>query len=436
MAKTELTSREAALKILNWSRKKLAEKLPEFLPAIYLLPEKEAPVPGGLWTDGGTLFYHPETVIQDYLVQKEAVAAQMLHIIVHGLLGHIPKRAGQDGALFDAAADLKACAFLNRLPVEIRWQWPRRAEEKLYRWDELTLEVCYLTPSNDKEAAAMVRAGQPFRSDCHDAWDPKKCAASGSGSGGAWADAAYQIAESMAAKGKHDQWGSLAGDLCEEYRFQGESGVSYRDFLCSFVCRREQQEVDPDTISPIWYRLGLSLTGDTPLIEPEELREDAPALELAVALDTSGSCSGEVMEGFLQELLAILRDAGGPKVEMTLIQCDTEIQSVQVIGREDSAEMLMGGYQVHGFGGTDFRPVFEYVTAQREGGDGRAFRGLLYLSDGCGNFPDEKPDYPVAFLFPRDEAGWDYGWFEIPEWVTQVRITKDDRLVVEDGGEY
>ena len=39
----------------------------------------------------------------------------------------------------------------------------------------------------------------------------------------------------------------------------------------------------------------------------------------------------------------------------------------------------------------------------------------------------------MAFLFPKeDEWGdpWDNTWQDIPDWVTQVRITDDNRLVL------
>ena len=217
--RTELD--QQAVEILNWTRRKLTLKLPELLAAIYLLPLKRGGEEDHLWTDGSFLYYHPAVVVQDYLERKDSLAAQLLHIIAHGLLLHIEKRQGQQPELFDAVADIKASAFVDRLPAALS---PRRS-------------------------AAL----------------------------------------------------------------------------------RERQETDPNSISSIWYHVGLSLTGDAPFVEPEELREDAPALDLAVALDTSGSCCGDVMRGFLEELLAILRDAGGPRVELTLIQCDAEIQHIQTL---------------------------------------------------------------------------------------------------------
>ena len=81
---------------------------------------------------------------------------------------------------------------------------------------------------------------------------------------------------------------------------------------------------------------------------------------------SDGTCSGEVMEGFLRELLAVLRDGGGPRVEVTLIQCDAEIQKVEQF---DDFNIFPPDYkwEAKGGGGTDFRPVFNYVDKHPEG---------------------------------------------------------------------
>lgn len=427
---TELATQAKA--ILDWSRRKLAQQLPEFLPAIYLLPLKEHEKEGHLWTDGEALFYHPDTVVRDYLRRKDDIAAQIMHIVAHGLLGHIAKRQGQQKEIFDAVADIKASAFINKLPVHLCVCWDKETRKHVEEWDSLTLEAAYLAPETREEAVVLIRKSRPLQMDHHDAWgqstaDKKK---KGSSMANLWQVAARQVAGTMANSG---QYGYLAGELCKEYSAEQESSVSYKEFLRQFCSLRERQEIDPDSISNIWYQVGLSTTGDAPFIEPEELREDAPALELAVALDTSGSCSGEVMQGFLEELLAILRDTGGPKVELTLIQCDEEIQKVQVLTREDTTIELMNGFEVLGWGGTNFRPVFDYIEEQHGSDDGKRFRGLLYLSDGCGEFPDKKPDYPVVFLFPREEELF-FDMMEIPDWVMQVHITQDNRLAVAEDG--
>ena len=104
---------QRAGEILEWSRRKLASKLPEFFPAIYLLVPKEIAEPMHLWTDGEMLYYHSQTVVKDYLAKKDEIAVQILHIVIHGLMGHFTKRRGHNEEIFDAAADLKVSGFIR-----------------------------------------------------------------------------------------------------------------------------------------------------------------------------------------------------------------------------------------------------------------------------------------------------------------------------------
>lgn len=432
--KTALES--SAKKIVDAARQRLALDLPDLLPAIYLLPAEACERPGPLWTDGTTLFYHPETVARTYLANKKAIAEQLLHILAHGLLGHYGKRNGQLERLFDAAADCKAADFIERLISGYLHpkKWTPEARELLKAQRESSLEQLYLAPSMSEEAKNLVLGAQPMRVDDHRFWGkPQSKKHGGNGMSGKgmrelWETAQQQVAAGLNGKGK----GDLAGELSGVYREAEESGVSYSEFLRRFMDVRERVEIDPDSIDRILYHVGLNLTGDVPLVEPEEVREDAGVLNLAVALDTSGSCHGGVMKQFLGELLAILRDSGGPRVEITLIQCDAEIQNVSVLTREDDAERIVEGFETFGCGGTDFCPVFDYVDRCREDlEDGKPFRGLLYLSDGFGDFPGKAPDYPVAFLFPQADEGcfWDG---MIPNWVTQVHIREDGSLKIDE----
>jgi predicted metal-dependent peptidase len=49
--------------------------------------------------------------------------------------------------------------------------------------------------------------------------------------------------------------------------------------------------------------------------------------------------------------------------------------------------------QVSGGGGTDFRPVFEWVAREDMGPD-----LLVYFTDAEGRFPEREPSFPVVWL--------------------------------------
>ena len=428
---------EAVKRILEAARRKLAADLPELMPAIYILRDEPVETPGPFLTDGKTLMYHPETVARDYLKNRQSIAEQLLHVIVHGLLGHYSKREGQIEVLFDAAADIKAADFISRLaPSYIHPRsLSREVRELLKGSGQCSLEQLYGLPRSSDQAGNMVMLSQELARDSHVLWSRPTKNQSGNltPTEGIWIAAAQKVARQLMS-GSRSGRGDLAGELSEVYRDTEDSGVSYKEFLQRFMRIEELAMVDPDSIDRIWYHTGLTLLGDVPILEPDELREDAETLELAVALDTSGSCQGEIMREFLGELLAILRDGGGPKMKLTLIQCDVKIQSITEITGEDDPAELLSDLKLLGWGGTDFRPVFRYLDACQEGKvEGKRFRGLLYLSDGMGAFPDKPPDYPTAFLFPREQRAWEEQFYNnIPDWVIQVGITEDNSLVIRE----
>ena len=69
-----------------------------------------------------------------------------------------------------------------------------------------------------------------------------------------------------------------------------------------------------------------------------------------------------------------------------------------------------------GFGGTDFRPVFEYVNEMNSAGEFTDFKGLIYFTDGYGTYPSKPPDYQTAFVFIDDE----YNNYNVPSWAIKI----------------
>ena len=221
------------------------------------------------------------------------------------------------------------------------------------------------------------------------------------------------------------EWGRAAGLLRAEYLPAEDNGISYSQFLRRFAAPNERMLLDPDSFDPRWYYLGLEQYGDIPLLEPSELSEPPVPDDLVLALDTSGSCSGEVCRRFLRESLSLLRDisAGAASFRVLALQCDTQIQREILLERPDQIETFLENFKPSGFGGTDFRPVFRRVKELRRRGDMPRVRGLLYLSDGFGSFPDRPPDYPVTFLLLEDEGFW---MPDLPPWAGALFLNRND----------
>ena len=89
------------------------------------------------------------------------------------------------------------------------------------------------------------------------------------------------------------------------------------------------------------------------------------------------------------------------KMNVHIIQCDARAQQDDVITCEDDMKRYMENFKLIGFGGTDFRPAFEYVNELCRKKVFRHLKGLLYFTDGYGTYPARRPDYDVAFVFLR-----------------------------------
>jgi len=95
---------------------------------------------------------------------------------------------------------------------------------------------------------------------------------------------------------------------------------------------------------------------------------------LLVAIDTSGSVSDKEVKEFLNEIHHIHKTGS----EVTILQCDTVIRSIEKYKPNEDITL-------HGRGGTDFDPVLEYYNENQ-----RKYTCLFYLTDGeCST--DVKP---------------------------------------------
>ncbi|MDP2155566.1 MAG: VWA-like domain-containing protein [Sulfuricella sp.] len=111
--------------------------------------------------------------------------------------------------------------------------------------------------------------------------------------------------------------------------------------------------------------------------------------DIVVALDTSGSVSSEELNEFLAEVNTL---KGQLRARITLHACDTALAEGGPWIFEPWEEFKLPR-EFQGGGGTDFRPVFEWVEQQ-----GRSPDLLLYFTDAEGDFPPSEPHYPVIWL--------------------------------------
>ena len=194
--------------------------------------------------------------------------------------------------------------------------------------------------------------------------------------------------------------------------------------LKKFSVLGEAMRINDDEYDYIFYTYGLKLYEKMPLIEPLEYKEVKAIKEFVIAIDTSGSTSGELVQKFVQKTYNILKSTESffTKINLHIIQCDADIQEdVKLTCQKDFDEYLQT-MKIHGLGGTDFRPVFQYVDQLRKEKEFHNLKGLIYFTDGYGTFPEKKPDYHTAFVFVED----DYNNPDVPPWAIKLVLQKNE----------
>lgn len=107
---------------------------------------------------------------------------------------------------------------------------------------------------------------------------------------------------------------------------------------------------------------------------------------IVIAVDTSGSVGDAELAQFAGEISAISEEAQPEAIYV--VYCDAEVQSSQQFLPTDPICL-----EPKGGGGTDFRPVFEWVQ------DCNIVAAcLIYLTDLCCNSFPEVPEYPVLWV--------------------------------------
>ncbi|HID44189.1 MAG TPA: hypothetical protein EYP34_00350 [Chromatiaceae bacterium] len=127
-------------------------------------------------------------------------------------------------------------------------------------------------------------------------------------------------------------------------------------------------------------------------------------VDVVVAVDTSGSIRDSEIREFLSEVSAL---KGQMRARVTLIPCDATIPDEAPWIFEPWEELSLET-EISGGGGTDFRPVFQWVETQSQKPE-----ILVYFSDLEGSFPELAPAYPVLWLVKGKEK---------PPWGQRIQL--------------
>ncbi len=378
--------------------------------------------------DGSTLYYDPAHLLLQYQTAPHYAARLYLHTLLHCIFYHGRTMDKMNRVYWDLATDIAVehtivdmGLHLTELPSDdllqnrlalLRKQAGGLTAEKLYRHFRI----------EEPSEKAVQEWHRLCHYDEHIYWDRQEELEL---SQAEWRRISERIKADLKSFSR-DRYNaeSIEQNLKEATRER----YDYTDFLRKFMVMGETVQVNDDEFDYIYYTYGLQTYGNLPLVEPLEYKDSNKIRDFVIALDTSASCRGEIVQAFLQKTYNILQNGENffTKINVHILQCDSEVrQDTKITGREAFDDFLAHG-KLTGFGSTDFRPVFDYVEKLREKQEFDNLKGLLYFTDGYGIYPERMPDYDVAFVFLHEDENAP----KVPPWA--IRIVLDEEALEEE----
>ena len=416
-----------------------------------IIPRTDISLGGGLATDGKSIYYEPKWVLKRYRNEKEAVVRDYLHMVFHCVFHHAFVSTLVDIPRWDLACDIAAEAAIEDLKIHcaaakrsagqqslistLRKEVKQPSAEKIYAW---LREKKY-------SDAHMRQLRSDFLADSHDIWYLRTITLEAQGRNGsnlANGDSNTAAMQAGNLSSLKEEWGNIArrmqmdmetfsklqgeraGSMMQSLRAVTREKYDYADFLRRFSMLGEVMKVNDDEFDYIFYTYGMQLYERMPLIEPLEYKEVKRIKEFVIAIDTSGSVAGDTVQRFLNKTYNILnqQETFFTRINLHIIQCDAEIQEDYKITSQEEFDKYLKTMEIRGLGGTDFRPVFEYVEQLRRDKEFTNLKGLIYFTDGFGPFPEHQPDYHTAFVFIDDE----YNNYEVPVWAIKLVLQRSE----------
>jgi len=310
--------------------------------------------------NGKNIFYNPDFVAS---LPSGQVKTLLAHEVMHCVFDHIGRRADRNHRKWNQAGDYVINQALLDSGFEAVPGWLQSAVYQGMSTDE----VYSLLPESDNEDGNdpldEVLDGDPADVETN-ATD--------------WKIATIQAANVARLEGK------LPASLA---RFVEELTVAKLDWKA--MLRRFITETAKDDYS--WQRPNRRFISQgfiLPTLYSETMGE------IVVVIDTSGSIDQATLNAFGSEIKAIVQGARPSKTHV--IYCDAAVNHVDEFGANDDLK-----FDMHGGGGTDFRPPFEYVTE-------KSIKPvcLVYLTDLWGPYGD-APEYPVMWVCTTNKiAPW------------------------------
>lgn len=383
----------------------------------------------GVGTDGFTYTYQPEFLAGKYMDGRVYVNRLYFHSILHCIFAHMDTRGKRAGELWNLACDIAVeymidgmeLKCLHRPQSPVRRECYLRLKEKTKVMNAQSIYRC-LQEENLPEGRYLSLMAEFYR-DNHSFWNDKNNRPDmPQERKNKWDNLRESMETEMESFSKKAS--EEAGELSRQVKITNRERYDYREFLRKFSVMKETVQIDTEAFDYIYYDYGLRTYGNMPLIEPLETKEVKKIEEFAIVIDTSMSCSGELVKRFLEQTYAVLSEAESffTKVNVHVIQCDEKIQSDRKIESALELKNYMEQMEITGGGGTDFRPAFQYVDSLVQKKVFTGLKGLIYFTDGYGMFPVHRPAYDTAFVFMRD----DYSDADVPPWAIKLILDPEE----------
>ena len=374
---------------------------------------------------------------------RAVVNRYYLHTLFHCLFCHLYTRKGREKKMWDLACDIamesvldgmyEKCIHVLQSPLRREMYLRLRrfltgnkntgASNEEERKVVLTAErVYHALMEMELPKRRMEQLEAEFHVDDHDLWEQEPDPSAAMTRQNQWNDNRERMQTQMETMGAEEE-SENEQSLLDSIQVENEERYDYRQFLKKFAVLREEMQTDPDSFDQAFYTYGLSLYGNMPLIEPLETREVQRIQQFVIVIDTSMSCSGELVQRFLEETYDVLSQSETyfRKVQIHVIQCDDKVQSDVILTCADDLKAYMEHFQIKGYGGTDFRPAFEYVNTLKVTGQLNGLKGLIYFTDGKGIYPVAAPTYDVAFVFIKERFSEE----DFPAWAMRVVLDEE-----------
>ncbi|SDB32114.1 VWA-like domain-containing protein [Eubacterium oxidoreducens] len=453
-----------ARKVMIYARDNIMVSMRFLDRALFKMPFVESETVEAFGVTGEHVLYNTVRVLELFKTEKNYPTRAFLHMIFHCIFSHPFHYEKMYRESWDLACDLaveyavmdmnipgcelKTDAAKKRILEGLKEEVPMLTAEHLYR---------YFNREPERFAYYLEKQAL-FEMDDHIVWMPKKetnaedrndhynidtatgqvgCHEADQGEDGeqepvdealvgqrgdGWEEISEHAKTDLQMFSKDQGFGSsgLLMNLQEAVRDK----IDYTEFLKKFAVLGEEMHINDDEFDYIYYTYGMELYENMPLIEPLEYRENKRIREFVIAIDTSGSCQGETIHRFLRKTYSILKSSESyfERVNIHIIQCDAKVQHDEKVTTDEEFEAYMKDVELVGFGGTDFRPVFEYVDGLIRRHEFQNLKGLIYFTDGNGTFPEKQPEYETAFVFIEEG----YTIPKTPDWAIRLVLQEDE----------